>query len=250
MEKIDEIMEIANYCLNCKTKPCQNGCPLGNNIPEFIKCVKEDKLEEAFNVLQETTVLSSICGRICPHSKQCEGNCVRGIKGKPVDIGLLESFVGDANKDKNINLKENLVSNKKVAIIGGGPSGLTAAAFLARSGCNVTIYEKEEKLGGILNYGIPDFRLDKKVINNTIDKILQLGIQVKNGYVLGKNLSLESLKKELTVHKAQRHGVGPAPVPADGQHAVRGLFQYLLADIVRQGLPFPSHFPEHRIPSC
>ena len=196
MEKIDEIMEIANYCLNCKTKPCKNGCPLGNNIPEFIKCVKEDKLEEAFNVLQETTVLSSICGRICPHSKQCEGNCVRGIKGKPVDIGLLESFVGDANKDKNINLKENLVSNKKVAIIGGGPSGLTAAAFLARSGCNVTIYEKEEKLGGILNYGIPDFRLDKKVINNTIEKIVDLGINVKNGYILGENLNLENLKKE------------------------------------------------------
>ena len=196
MEKMDEIMKIANYCLNCKTKPCTKGCPLGNNIPEFIKCIKEEKFDEAYNVLQETTVLSSICGRICPHSKQCEGNCVRGIKGNPVDIGLLESFVGDVNKEKNIELKEKLVNNKKVGIIGGGPSGLTAAAFLARSGCDVTIYEKEEKLGGILNYGIPDFRLDKKIINNTIDKVLILGIQVKSGYVLGKNISLEDLKKE------------------------------------------------------
>lgn len=196
MEKIDEIMKIANYCLNCKTKPCTKGCPLGNNIPEFIKCIKEEKFDDAYDVLQETTVLSSICGRICPHSKQCEGNCVRGIKGNPVDIGLLESFVGDVNKEKNIELKEKLVDNKKVAIIGGGPSGLTAAAFLARSGCDVTIYEKEEKLGGILNYGIPDFRLDKKIINNTIDKVLILGIQVKSGYVLGKNISLEDLKKE------------------------------------------------------
>ena len=196
MEKIDEIMKIANYCLNCKTKPCTKGCPLGNNIPEFIKCIKEEKFDDAYDVLQETTVLSSICGRICPHSKQCEGNCVRGIKGNPVDIGLLESFVGDVNKEKNIELKEKLVNNKKVAIIGGGPSGLTAAAFLARSGCDVTIYEKEEKLGGILNYGIPDFRLDKKIINNTIDKVLILGIQVKSGYVLGKNISLEDLKKE------------------------------------------------------
>ena len=196
MEKIDEIMKIANYCLNCKTKPCTKGCPLGNNIPEFIKCIKEEKFDDAYDVLQETTVLSSICGRICPHSKQCEGNCVRGIKGNPVDIGLLESFVGDVNKEKNIELKEKLVNNKKVGIIGGGPSGLTAAAFLARSGCDVTIYEKEEKLGGILNYGIPDFRLDKKIINNTIDKVLILGIQVKSGYVLGKNISLEDLKKE------------------------------------------------------
>lgn len=196
MENIDEIMEIAKYCLNCKTKPCTKGCPLGNNIPGFIKCIREEKFNEAYNILQETTVLSSICGRICPHSKQCEGNCVRGIKGAPVNIGLLESFVGDINNKNKIQLKEKLVNNKKVAIVGGGPSGLNAAAFLARSGCDVTIYEKEEKLGGILNYGIPEFRLDKKVINATIDKILELGVKSKNGYILGKNLDIQNLKKE------------------------------------------------------
>ena len=112
MEKIDEIMKIANYCLNCKTKPCTKGCPLGNNIPEFIKCIKEEKFDDAYDVLQETTVLSSICGRICPHSKQCEGNCVRGIKGNPVDIGLLESFVGDVNKEKN-NIQYHPYIHKK-----------------------------------------------------------------------------------------------------------------------------------------
>lgn len=195
MENIDEIMKIANNCLNCKTKPCQKGCPLGNDIPEFIKCIKEKNFDGAYSVLQKTTVLSSICGRICPHSKQCEGNCVRGIKGKPINIGLLESFIGDINKTKNIEINEKIVNNKKVAIIGGGPSGLTAAAFLAKNGCNVTIFEKEEKLGGILRYGIPEFRLDKNIIDNTIKNIINLNIEVKNGYELGKNIDLAYLKK-------------------------------------------------------
>lgn len=194
---MEEINEKSNYCLSCKNKPCTKGCPLGNDITEFIKCIKEEKYEEAYKTLLETTVLSSICGRICPHEKQCQGSCIRGIKQTPVDIGNLEAFIGDMAIEKDWKItkyEEN--NNKKVAIIGGGPAGLTAAAFLARYGFNVTIYEKNDKLGGILYKGIPEFRLDKKVLQNTISKILELGIQVKYNVELEKDFTLEELKKK------------------------------------------------------
>ena len=199
-----QIQDKSNYCLNCKLKPCsKNGCPLNNNIPDFIKQIKEKNYEEAYKVLQETTVLQSICGRICPHKKQCEGSCVRAIKGDAVSIGELEAYIGDYAIKNNLPIekkdfidikKENL--NKKVAIVGGGPSGLTCAGFLAKNGIKVTIYERKSFLGGLLMYGIPDFRLDKKIVKNTIKKILNLGIDVKYNCELGKNLKLEDLQKE------------------------------------------------------
>lgn len=194
---MEEINEKSNYCLSCKNKPCTKGCPLGNDITEFIKCIKEEKYEDAYKTLLETTVLSSICGRICPHEKQCQGSCIRGIKQTPVDIGNLEAFIGDMAIEKDWKItkyEEN--NNKKVAIIGGGPAGLTSAAFLARYGFNVTIYEKNDKLGGILYKGIPEFRLDKEVLQNTISKILELGIQVKCNVEIEKDFTLEELKKQ------------------------------------------------------
>lgn len=194
---MEEINEKSNYCLSCKNKPCTKGCPLGNDITEFIKYIKEEKYEEAYKTLLETTVLSSICGRICPHEKQCQGSCIRGIKQTPVDIGNLEAFIGDMAIEKDWKItkyEEN--NNKKVAIIGGGPAGLTSAAFLARYGFNVTIYEKNDKLGGILYKGIPEFRLDKEVLQNAISKILELGIQVKYNVELEKDFTLEELKRQ------------------------------------------------------
>ncbi len=195
-----KIQEKSNYCLNCKLKPCSNkGCPLNNNIPEFIKQIKETNYEKAYQILSETTVLQPICGRICPHKKQCEGSCVRGIKGEPVSIGEMEAFIGDYAIENNLQIEKNIdasVQNKKVAIIGGGPSGLTCAAFLARKGVKVTIYERKSFLGGLLVYGIPKFRLSKDIVNATIDNILNLGIEVKYNKELGKNLSLEELEKE------------------------------------------------------
>lgn len=126
MENIEEIKKKAEYCLNCKVKPCQKGCPLGNNIPGFIQKIKEEKYEEAYEILQETTILPAICGEICPHTKQCQGNCVRGIKGEPVQIGELEGFVGNyANKHKLEIKKIEEDKNQKIAIIGSGPAGLT-----------------------------------------------------------------------------------------------------------------------------
>lgn len=195
-----QIQEKSNYCLNCKLKPCSNkGCPLNNNIPEFIKQIREENYNEAYRVLQDTTVLQPICGRICPHKKQCEGSCVRGIKGEPVSIGDLEAFVGDYAIENNLKIEKDIeekFTGKKIAIVGGGPSGLTCAAFLAKKGVKVTIYERKDFLGGLLVYGIPDFRLSKDIVKNTIDKILNLGIEVKYNQELGKKLSINELEKK------------------------------------------------------
>lgn len=197
MENIEEIKKASDYCLNCKIKPCQKGCPLGNDIPEFISKIKEGKYEEAYRVIEETSVLFALCGKICPHTKQCQGKCVRGIKGEPVQIGKLEAFLGeyvDENKLPLQKIKEQ--KPYKIAIIGSGPAGLTAAAYLAKRGHQVTIYEKEEKLGGILRYGIPEFRLEKTKVDNTINRILELGVKVKCNTKLGKDISIENLKQQ------------------------------------------------------
>ena len=205
IEEIKDIKEKANYCLNCKVKPCSlKGCPLGNNIPEIIQKVKNEEYLEAYKILSETTVLPGVCGRICPHKKQCQGSCVRGIKGEPVDIGYIEAFVFDEVTKKGYELKDvfknekkdEKLKNKKVAIIGGGPSALTVAAFLAKEGIQVTIYERKSYLGGLLVYGIPEFRLPKKIVEKTINNILDLGIKVKFNKELGKNLTLEELNKQ------------------------------------------------------
>ena len=198
-----EIHEYTEYCLNCPTKPCSNkGCPLNNDIPTFIKQVKEGNLKEAYKTLSKTTVLGSVCGRICPHMKQCEGSCIRGIKGEPVQIGRIESYVFDEGL-KNEWYKEvektNELEGKNIAIIGGGPAGLTCGNFLARMGAKVVIYEKYNHLGGILEHGIPEFRLEKEVLDRTVRAILNEGIldiSVEYGKELGKNLSLEELENK------------------------------------------------------
>ena len=194
-----EIKEKSNYCLNCPVKPCSNkGCPLGNDIPGFIKAVREEDYEKAYEILSETTVLEAVCGRICPHTKQCEGSCVRGIKSNPVSIGDLEAFVGDISIKENYKITKEIPNNKnkKIAIVGGGPSGLTAAAFLLKNGYSVTIYEKYDYLGGLLIHGIPEFRLPKQIVKETVQKIIDLGLQVKYNQELGKNLSLEQLEEK------------------------------------------------------
>jgi len=203
MESIDEINKKAQYCLNCKIKPCSNkGCPLGNNIPDFINAIKNEDYKKAYQILSLTTVLPGVCGRICPHKKQCQGSCVRGIKGKPVSIGNLEAFVFDMAVKNKINLsdvfldKEKNMQQKKVAVIGGGPAGLTCAAFLAQKGVDVTIYEKYNYLGGLLVHGIPEFRLPKDIVKETVNRILNLGINVKYNMELNKNLILQDLEKQ------------------------------------------------------
>ena len=194
MKKIEEIR---SYCLNCKNSQCRiKGCPLSNCIPEFIHEVDSKK---AYEILCNTTVLPAICGRICPHEKQCEGSCIRGIKGEPVSIGAMEAYIGDLSIENNYELSievDERAKDKRVAVIGSGPAGLTCAAFLARKGVKVTIYEKHDKLGGLLTHGIPEFRLPREVVEKTIEKILDLGVEAKLNQELGRDFEIEDLAKK------------------------------------------------------
>ena len=196
-----ELEEKVNYCLNCKVKPCSlKGCPLNNDIPSFIQALKKEEYLEAYKILSETTVLPGVCGRICPHEKQCQGSCVRGIKGDPVSIGELEAYVFDKVHELGYHLSDCYEKvekkDKKVAVIGGGPAGLTCAAFLAKEGIQVTIYEKYDYLGGLLIFGIPNFRLPKEIVEKTVNDILDLGIEVKYSKELGKDFELKDLENQ------------------------------------------------------
>lgn len=192
-----EIEEIRSYCLNCKNSQCRiKGCPLDNCIPEFIH---ETDSKKAYEILCNTTILPAICGRICPHEKQCEGSCIRGIKGEPVSIGAMEAYIGDLSIENNYELSievDERAKDKRVAVIGSGPAGLTCAAFLARRGVKVVIYEKHDKLGGLLTHGIPEFRLPREVVEKTIEKILDLGVETKLNQELGRDFEIEDLAQK------------------------------------------------------
>lgn len=196
-----QIEEKTNYCLNCKMKPCsQKGCPLENDIPSVIQAVKEKNIKKAYQILSQTTVIPGICGRICPHEKQCQGSCVRGIKSTPVSIGDIEAYVFDKAMEERESLQncypKKELNGKKVAIVGGGPAGLTCSAFLAKEGFEVTIYEKHNYLGGLLVHGIPEFRLSKEKVEQSVQQILNLGINLQLEKELGKDITLEQLEKE------------------------------------------------------
>ena len=188
------LSEERNYCLDCNNKPCIKGCPLENDIPKYIK----SDYKEAFEILCETTVMPAVCGRICASSEQCKKGCTRAIKGDAVKISEIETDIGDVSIKNNYKIPTTATNNnKKVAIVGGGPAGLTAAAFLAKEGTNVTIYEKHKELGGLLNHGIPEFRLPKQVVEDTVNKILAIGnIEVEYNKELGENISIEELEQK------------------------------------------------------
>lgn len=197
----EEAIKQAEYCFNCKKKPCKLGCPLQNNIPDFINYIKQENYEEAFKVLSDTTIFESICGRICPQKSQCEGNCVRALKDDSVHIGELEAFVGDyAMENISTEILEAKDDSKKIAIIGSGPSGLAVAYYLSSRGFKVDIYEKHSKLGGLLRYGIPEFRLEKQILDKWLNKyILNENVTVFTNVELGKDILLEDLKKDYDV---------------------------------------------------
>lgn len=191
-----EVKIAASKCETCVTKPCQIGCPLNIDIPEFIENVKNNNYGEAFKVLCKSTVLPSVCGKICPVDKQCQGSCAKKVSYDPVEIGKIESYVGDLAVENGWKLPRKDKKKERIAVIGSGPSGLTCAGFLAENGYQVTIYEKHEYLGGLLYHGIPKFRLNKELVSKVIKQILDLGIEVKTNVSLGKDISLKELEKE------------------------------------------------------
>ena len=187
----------AKRCLNCKNKPCQTGCPVGIDIPAFIGKVAEEDFEGAYQVLSASSALPAVCGRVCPQENQCEGKCVRGIKGESVGIGRLERFVADWHREHvNEAPVKPQPNGHKVAIIGAGPSGLTAAGDLAKLGYEVTIYEALHLAGGVLVYGIPEFRLPKAIVQQEIDGLKALGVTIETNMVIGKVLTIDELMGE------------------------------------------------------
>lgn len=198
MEKFEKVLEKANKCLNCKNPMCKQGCPIETDIPNFIAKIKENDLKQAYYILQENNIMSEICCTVCPVEKQCMGSCIKGIKGEPVEISYLEKYINNWAEKNNITLMPELkpLTNRKVAVIGSGPAGIACAIELRKAGINVTIFEKEDTCGGILEYGIPDFRLSKNIVVKLINKIKSLGINIKTGVEFGKDISIESLKKE------------------------------------------------------
>lgn len=193
----DMAKEEAQRCLQCKHRPCVAGCPVNVQIPEFIKLIAEDKFEEAYDKIKETNSLPAICGRVCPQESQCEQLCVRAKKGEPVGIGRLERFAADwymnNREDKTEDVEKNGI---KVAVIGSGPAGLTCAGDLAKLGYDVTIFEAFHTPGGVLMYGIPEFRLPKALVQKEIDAVRKLGVEIKTNMVIGKVLSLDELMQE------------------------------------------------------
>ena len=191
----EEAMEEAQRCLGCKKPKCVEGCPVSINIPGFIEEIKEGKIEEAYKVIGLSSALPAICGRVCPQESQCEGKCIRGVKGEAVSIGKLERFVADYALEHDIKPVGAEVKNgHKVAVIGSGPSGLTCAGDLAKMGYDVTIFEALHKAGGVLVYGIPEFRLPKqKVVKKEIEKVKELGVKFETNVVIGKSTTIDQL---------------------------------------------------------
>ena len=191
----EEAVEESQRCLHCKNAKCIGGCPVNINIPEFIEAVKTRDFARAYNVISESSSLPAVCGRVCPQETQCEGRCIRGIKGEPVSIGKLERFVADWAKENGIKPQGAPQKNgHRIAIIGAGPAGLTCAGDLAKLGYDVTIFEALHKAGGVLVYGIPEFRLPKdKVVEKEVENVRSLGVKIETNVIVGRSVTIEDL---------------------------------------------------------
>ena len=194
----EQAIDEAQRCLHCKNMPCVSGCPVMIHIPEFIAKVAEGDFEAAYQIIAQDSALPAVCGRVCPQETQCESKCVRGIKGEPVGIGRLERFVADWH---NANAKEKAVApasnGHKVAVIGSGPSGLTCAGDLARKGYEVTVFEALHLAGGVLVYGIPEFRLPKSIVQKEVDGLKELGVKIETNVVIGRSITIDELMDEM-----------------------------------------------------
>lgn len=183
----------ASRCLNCKNPRCVQGCPVNIQIPDFIKALKEGELEKSGEIIRNTSMLPSVCGRVCPQERQCEGKCILGIKSEPIAIGALERYVGDNTAARDVKI---IPSGKKVAIVGSGCAGITAAADLRKAGHDVTIFEALHKFGGVLRYGIPPFRLPRKVLDKELENLKNMGVKFEKNVIVGKSITLKQLEED------------------------------------------------------
>ncbi len=239
-------MDEAQRCLGCKHRPCVEGCPVSVNIPDFIARVKEGDFEGAYDIISDSNALPAVCGRVCPQEKQCEAKCVRGVKGEPVGIGRLERFVADTHLAKGEDhITRPTPNGKRVAVVGSGPSGLTAAGELAKHGVEVTVYEAFHTAGGVLMYGIPEFRLPKDIVAKEIAKLEQLGVRIETNTVIGKTYYVDELLEDMgydAVYIASGAGL-PSFLGIEGE-SLNGVYsanEFLTRINLMKGYRFPEY---------
>lgn len=240
----EQAMEEATRCLNCRHKPCMNGCPVGVPIPEFISHVAAGEFEEAYMAITRENALPAICGRVCPQENQCEGKCVRGIKGESVGIGRLERFVADYHREHGKAVENTVEKNgKKVAVIGSGPAGITCAGELAKKGYDVTVFEALHKTGGVLSYGIPEFRLPKALVQQEIDSVADLGVKFVTNVIVGRSMTIDELQAE--GYEAIFVGSGAGlprfqGIPGESYNGVYAANEFLTRVNLMKGYEFPE----------
>lgn len=238
-------MEEAARCLNCKNPLCKKGCPVGVPIPEFIAEVAKGNFEKAYEIITTENALPAICGRVCPQENQCEGKCVRGFKGEPVGIGRLERFVADYHMQHAAAAPSPVAANHhKVAIIGSGPAGLTCAGELAKKGYEVTVFEALHKTGGVLVYGIPEFRLPKDLVQKEVDTIKALGVDFETNVVVGRSITIDELQEQ--GYEAIFVGTGAGlprfqNIPGENLNGVYAANEFLTRVNLMKGYEFPQH---------
>ncbi|MFQ8704687.1 MAG: NADPH-dependent glutamate synthase [Thomasclavelia sp.] len=238
-------MEEATRCLNCKHQPCKKGCPVGVPIPEFIQEVAAGNFEEAYKIITSENALPAICGRVCPQENQCEGKCVRAIKGEAVGIGRLERFVADYHmahgKVSELKIESNGI---KVAIIGSGPAGITCAGELAKKGYQVTVFEALHKTGGVLSYGIPEFRLPKDLVQKEVDSVAALGVKFETNVVVGRSITIDELQEQGYQGIFIGSGAGLPRfqnIPGENLNGVYAANEFLTRVNLMKGYEFPKH---------
>ena len=246
---LEEAMCEASRCINCKNAQCVKGCPVAIDIPGFIAKVKEGNIEEAYQIISQSSALPAVCGRVCPQESQCEGKCIRGIKGEPVSIGKLERFVADWARENGIVPQgATEKKGKKVAVIGSGPAGLTCAGDLAKMGYDVTIFEALHEAGGVLVYGIPEFRLPKKaVVAKEIENVKSLGVTIETNVVIGKSVTIDQLIEEEGFDAVFIGSGAGLPkfmgIPGENSNGVFSANEYLTRSNLMKSFDPTSHTP-------